>query len=102
MTPTESDRLIEIHVMWGADDAALLRIVELAQQHGLVLYDPQGPDIHSPPGIPRGIAGSESPPGGGSTPRTGGRFPLVVIVVMMLLSVSLWLLGALAARPPGQ
>jgi hypothetical protein len=53
MTPSESDRLVEIHLVWSAGDAVLLRIVELAIQHGVVLYDPQGPDVHSPGGVSR-------------------------------------------------
>lgn len=56
MTPTESDRLIEIFCVWGAPDAALERIVELAREHDLVLFDPQGPDVHSPAGIRRSPA----------------------------------------------
>ena len=53
MTPSESDRLVEIHLTWSAEDAVVVRIVELAIQCGVVLYDPQGPDIHAPGGIPR-------------------------------------------------
>jgi hypothetical protein len=33
---------------WGTDDAVLDAIVELARKHGLVLYDPQGPDVSLP------------------------------------------------------
>jgi hypothetical protein len=53
MTPTDSDQIIEIHFRWDAGDLALERTVELALEHGVVLYDPQGPDVHSPEGIPR-------------------------------------------------
>ena len=54
MTPTDSDRVIEISCSWGAPEEALRRIVALAREHGLVLYDPQGPDVHPPQGMTRG------------------------------------------------
>ena len=44
----QSDRLLTIHVRWGGDDAAVAAIYVLARQHGLVLYDPQGPDVFLP------------------------------------------------------
>ena len=49
-TPERSDRVIEISIRWGAGvpDEALDTIVELARKYELVLYDPQGPSIHSP------------------------------------------------------
>ena len=47
-TPERSDRVIEISIRWHAPDEALDTIVELARKHQLVLYDPQGPAIHSP------------------------------------------------------
>ena len=46
--PEESDRLLLINIRWGADNAVVDAIVELAREHELVLYDPQGPDIHVP------------------------------------------------------
>ena len=47
-TPERSDRVIEISIRWSAPDEALDTIVELARKYDLVLYDPQGPAIHSP------------------------------------------------------
>ena len=44
----QSDRLLAIHVRWGADDAAVAAIYVLARKHELVLYDPQGPDVFLP------------------------------------------------------
>ena len=44
----QSDRLLALHVRWGADDMAVAAIYVLAKKLGLVLYDPQGPDIFLP------------------------------------------------------
>ena len=44
----QSDRLLAIHVRWGADDAAVAAIYVLARKHELILYDPQGPDLFLP------------------------------------------------------
>jgi hypothetical protein len=44
----QSDRLLAVHVRWGADGAAVAAIYVLAKKHGLVLYDPQGPDVFLP------------------------------------------------------
>jgi hypothetical protein len=49
--PERSDRLLLLHLRWGADKAVIDAIVELACEHELVLYDPQGPDV-SPPTDP--------------------------------------------------
>jgi hypothetical protein len=46
--PEETGRLLLLHIRWGADDAVIDTIVELAREHGLVLYDPQGPDVLLP------------------------------------------------------
>jgi hypothetical protein len=43
-----SDRLVSLSIRWGADDDDLDVIVDLAREHDLVLYDPQGPSFHSP------------------------------------------------------
>jgi hypothetical protein len=45
---TNVDRIIALSMPWGTDDAVLDAIVELARKHGLVLYDPQGPDVSLP------------------------------------------------------
>lgn len=46
--PEQTDRLLLLSIRWGADDAVINAIVELAREHGLVLYDPQGPDVTLP------------------------------------------------------
>lgn len=53
-TPEVNDGVVEINISWGSpSEDALEPTVELARRYNLVLYDPQGPDVHSPPGIPR-------------------------------------------------
>lgn len=44
----QSERLLALQIRWGADDRAIAAIYVLAKKHGLVLYDPQGPDIFLP------------------------------------------------------
>ncbi len=44
----QSERLLAIHIRWGADDRAIAAIYVLARKHQLVLYDPQGPDVFLP------------------------------------------------------
>ena len=46
--PDEIDRVLLLTIRWGADNAVIDAITELARQHELVLYDPQGPDVHLP------------------------------------------------------
>jgi hypothetical protein len=46
--PEATSRLLLIGIRWGADNAVIDAIVELAREHDLVLYDPQGPDVHPP------------------------------------------------------
>jgi hypothetical protein len=48
VTPERSDRVIELNIRWGAPDAMIDTMVELARKHQLVMYDPQGPTLHSP------------------------------------------------------
>lgn len=44
----QTDRLLLLGIRWGADKAVIDAIVELAREHELVLYDPQGPDVQLP------------------------------------------------------
>ena len=45
----ESDRILMLSIRWGAENSFIDAIVELAEKHELVLYDPQGgPDITLP------------------------------------------------------
>ena len=46
--PTNVDRVLFLSIPWGADNAIIDAIVELARKHELVLYDPQGPDVTLP------------------------------------------------------
>ena len=46
--PEASDRVLLLGIRWGADAAVLDAVTELAREHELVLYDPQGPDVHLP------------------------------------------------------
>jgi hypothetical protein len=46
--PDQTDRLLLLSIRWGADDAVIDAIAEVARANELVLYDPQGPDIHLP------------------------------------------------------
>lgn len=49
--PEGSDRYVIMNLRWSAEDAVLHVIAGLAAEHGLVLYDPQGPEVHLPPGL---------------------------------------------------
>ena len=44
----QSERLLAIHIRWGADDSAIAAIYVIAKKLELVLYDPQGPDVFLP------------------------------------------------------
>ena len=46
--PENTGRLLDLSISWGGDDRILADITALARIHGLVLYDPQGPDIFLP------------------------------------------------------
>ena len=46
--PEESDRLLYLNIRWSANDAFMDAVTDLAREHELVLYDPQGPDVHPP------------------------------------------------------
>lgn len=46
--PEQSERLLLLSIRWGADNAVIDAIVQLAREHELVLYDPQGPDVTLP------------------------------------------------------
>ncbi len=47
-TPERSDRVVCINYRWSAPNALLSDIERLAREHGLVLYDPQGPAVLDP------------------------------------------------------
>jgi len=43
MEPVPTDRLLELNFSSRVNDADLLRVFALANQHGLVAYDPEAP-----------------------------------------------------------
>ena len=59
--PPESERVLFLSIRWGADNGVIDAIVELAREHELILYDPQGPDVHLP-GDPVEPEGPATPP----------------------------------------
>ena len=42
----DSDRLIALNIRWSVDGEVLDAIVDIAKEHDLVIYDPQGPDVY--------------------------------------------------------
>ena len=46
--PESSGRLLVLGIRWHADAAVSDAVIELARQHELVLYDPQGPSVYLP------------------------------------------------------
>jgi nucleotide-binding universal stress UspA family protein len=46
--PERSNRVVSMEYRWSAADAFLEDIERLAREHGLVLYDPQGPVVIDP------------------------------------------------------
>jgi hypothetical protein len=44
----QTERILLLSIRWSADDAVLEAIEQLAREHALVLYDPQGPVVHLP------------------------------------------------------
>ena len=46
--PHRSDRVVMLDYSWSAPGEFLDEIQRLARDHELVLYDPQGPDVHLP------------------------------------------------------
>jgi hypothetical protein len=46
MADSDSDRLIELNIRWSVDGEMLDTIIDIAAEHDLVVYDPQGPDVY--------------------------------------------------------
>jgi len=44
----QTERLLLVDIVWSAEDKVIDDIIRLAREHGLILYDPQGPDVHLP------------------------------------------------------
>ena len=86
VTPGRSDRLVDLNMTWSSDWMATL-VPDLAAKHGLMLYDPQGPDIF-PPGAATAEAGSAS------RPSNEHRSPMpAVALIAMSLSMGAILFG---------
>lgn len=80
----QSERLLFLSLRWSAGDDALDAIVDLAHQHELVLYDPQGPDIHVPDDL---LESDDRPP----RPADYARFALFGLASAGLLALGWWL-----------
>jgi len=48
VTPVPTDRFLELNFSSRVNDADVLRVFALATQHGLVVYDPEGPSMYLP------------------------------------------------------
>jgi hypothetical protein len=81
----QSERLLFLSLRWSAGDDALDAIADLAHEHGLVLYDPQGPDIHVPDDDP--MEEDDRP----ARPADYVRFALFGLVSAGLLALGFWL-----------
>lgn len=46
--PVPTDRFLELNLSSRVKDADVLRVFALASQHGLVVYDPDGPALYPP------------------------------------------------------
>ena len=46
--PTPAERFLELNFSSRVKDADAERVFALAQQHGLVVYDPEGPALYPP------------------------------------------------------
>ena len=44
----QTERIVLVDIRWGADDGVVEDVMRLAEEHRLMLYDPQGPDIYPP------------------------------------------------------
>ena len=81
----DSDRLIELNIRWSADNKVIDVIVNLAREHGLVLYDPQGPDVHLP---------NEPVESGPTPPPTAWEWTKIlgIAVGLIALTYAAWLI----------
>jgi len=48
VTPVPTDRFLELNFSSRVNDADVLRVFALASQHGLIVYDPEGPSMYLP------------------------------------------------------
>jgi hypothetical protein len=76
----ETDRLLALDIRWSADNAVIDDVVRLAREHGLVLYDPQGPHVALP----------DDPIDTGPTPPPTVRDWLGLIAIAAVLCALTW------------
>jgi hypothetical protein len=48
VTPVPTDRFLELNFSARVNDEDVLRVFALASEHGLVVYDPEGPSMYLP------------------------------------------------------
>lgn len=70
--PEQHERLLYLSIRWSADDKVLEAIEQLAREHELVLFDPQGPTLHLP---------SDPIEDTGPTPPPGVRDYLTIVLI---------------------
>jgi len=46
-----SGRHVELYISFSAPDEVMQTVLTLAAEHGLVVYDPQGPSVYLPPAL---------------------------------------------------
>ncbi len=71
----DSDRIIVLNIRWSVDNSVLDCIIDLAREHELVVYDPQGPSVYLPDDPPE----AESEPG---PPPTAWDYVKGVLIVV--------------------
>ena len=79
--PEQTERLLLLDIRWSANDAVLDAIEQLAREHELVLYDPQGPTVHLP----------TDPVDSGPTPPPGFGGYVTVVLIGLVAAGVLWL-----------
>lgn len=118
LPPREVDRVLRLEIRWSADASVLNEIVEVAREHDLIVYDPQGPSFYMPHPVPTGPIAPISRPSMRDHLRiiamgvvAGGVFllgwwiqvPVLGWILMLVggsfLTVIIVLLGILIVRP---
>jgi hypothetical protein len=77
----QTERLLLLSIRWSADDAVLDAIEQLAREHELVLYDPQGPHVQLP----------TDPIDSGPTPPPRFRDYLAFVLIGLAAAGVFWL-----------
>ena len=92
VTPDPSDTYIALNMVWGTPQAVVTEIVQLAMDHGLLTYDPQGDQIVAPSPAPTARAARVPPVG-----AVARGDPAAVRAILWLLKVYTTIATALAA-----